>query len=98
MAAENSSAAGRITYPSRADGLGQLPFLLSDARAAAHELDVRRADICDDAHVRFCDGCQGRDLTRMIHADFQHDNFVGRTRPEKGLRNADVIIQISLPS
>ena len=82
----------------RLQRLGQHPLLPRDGLAAAHELEVRHADVRDDGHVRRGHRCERRDLAGVIHAHFKHAHLIAAPRPQERERDADVVVQIALGS
>ena len=96
MRAEKSSSAGRMTQPAGPMASASMPFLLRDGLAPAHEFDVRRADVGDDADV----------AARAIAASgaISPGWFIpisstaissAAARPQKGPRHADVVVEIA---
>ena len=66
-----------------------------DRFAGTHEFDVREADVRDDGDVGRSDFREGRDLARMIHAQFPDRDFVLGIALQNRARQADVIVEIA---
>ena len=64
-----------------ADRFRQRAFFQRDRFAAAHEFDMREADVRDDRDIRRGEFRQRGDLARMIHPDFPDGDLVARDLP-----------------
>ena len=67
---------------------------LQDALPAAQVLDVGVADVGDHGDVRPHHGPQILDLTKVVHARFDHRRLVLRGQAQQGQGRTDVVIEI----
>ena len=56
---------------------------------------VRPAYVGDDADTRFGDGCQGADLARVIHAQFEDGDAAIVRQTQDRERDAEVVVEIA---
>ena len=81
--------------PVAPDHFGEGAFFLRDRLPRTHELDVRDADVGDDAEIRRGQGGEGGDLAGVIHSQLPNCDFVSRSRLEHRPRQPDVIVEIA---
>ena len=80
---------------SRGQRLHQLGFGLRDPLDGTQALQVRRADIGDDADARLGQTAQARDLAEIVHAHLEHDALDLRRQLQQRQRQADLVVQIA---
>ena len=78
-----------------ANSLSERRFLFCNFFAGTHELNVCHANICDDGYIGRRHFCQGRNFTRMVHADLPHTDLVCGGGLQNCSRQADMIIEVS---
>lgn len=77
-------------------GTRERALLLGDSLTGSEKLDVRRADVRDDAVLRAGDFAERSELAGMIHADFKNTCRVIVGRRQNRERQSDMIVQITL--
>jgi len=77
-------------------GLKKGSFFLPDPFQGTEAFEMRRTDVRDESDVGFGNGCKHCDLSRAVGSHLDDGQFVDPVQLQKGQREADPVVQISL--